>query len=410
MNLHAKAPKRATQPSDRRDIATARGVAAGAQMDSRLASLEIVHIVRQYAPRIGGLESFVAKLAAEQRKTYRRVRVVTCDRNFTDPETVLPAAETIDGIEVQRLPYLGSDRYPIMHGLLKAVASADIVHVHAVDFAFDMMALTKPFHRKTLVATTHGGFFHTNAFSTLKKIWFRTLTRTSVRMYDGLVCCSESDLAQFRPIAGDRAQLVMNGVDVDKFAGASAPQLTRNMVTLGRFSTNKRLDRLIEVVASLAADDPLWHLDICGVPSGVSVEDLGHMIAAHGLDDNIDIHVSLPTEGLRDVIGRSTFFVSASEYEGFGLALVEAMSAGLLPVVHANSAFVALAASHAGVTTCDFAHPDDVAGQLRGLHGAASENLAALRREAMDAVRGFAWMHVKADYDRIYAAARKPGR
>ena len=58
-------------------------------MDSRLASLEIVHIVRQYAPRIGGLESFVAKLAAEQRKTYRRVRVVTCDRIFTDPETVL---------------------------------------------------------------------------------------------------------------------------------------------------------------------------------------------------------------------------------------------------------------------------------------------------------------------------------
>ncbi len=296
-----------------------------------------------------------------------------------------------------------------MRGLLKAIASADIVHVHAVDFAFDMMALTKPLHRKTLVATTHGGFFHTSAYSTLKKIWFQTLTRTSARMYDGLVCCSESDLAQFRPIAGDRAQLVMNGVDVDKFAGASAPQLTRNMVTLGRFSTNKRLDRLIDVVASLAGDDPLWHLDICGVPSGVSVDDLDRLIAARGLGGTIDIHVGLPTEGLRDVIGRSSFFVSASEYEGFGLALVEAMSAGLLPVVNRNSAFEALAASHPGVTTCDFAHPDDVAGRLRGLHLAATKDLAALRQEAMDAVRGFAWARVKAEYDRIYAAARKPG-
>lgn len=410
MNLHAKAPKRAALPLDRRDIATVRDATTGTRTESGLAGLEIVHIVRQYAPRIGGLESFVAKLAAEQRKTYRRVRVVTCDRIFTDPETLLPATETIDGIEVRRLPYLGSDRYPIMRGLLKAIASADIVHVHAVDFAFDMMALTKPLHRKTLVATTHGGFFHTSAYSTLKKIWFQTLTRTSARMYDGLVCCSESDLAQFRPIAGDRAQLVMNGVDVEKFAGASASQLTRNMVTLGRFSTNKRLDRLIDVVASLTADDPLWHLDICGVPSGVSVDDLDRLIAARGLGGTIDIHVGLPTEGLRDVIGRSSFFVSASEYEGFGLALVEAMSAGLLPVVNRNSAFEALAASHPGVTTCDFAHPGDVAERLRGLHLAATENLAALRQEAMGAVRGFAWGRVKAEYDRIYAAAHKPGR
>ena len=96
---------------------------------------------------------------------------------------------------------------------------------------------------RVVIATTHGGFFHTARFATLKKIWFATLTRASARGYDALVCCSASDLARFAPIASGRARLIVNGVDVEKFAGASAPKLSRNMVTLGRFSSNKRLDR-----------------------------------------------------------------------------------------------------------------------------------------------------------------------
>ena len=304
-----------------------------------LEGLEVVHVVRQYAPRIGGLEEFVAKLSAEQRGSYRKVRVVTCDRVFTEPKTQLPANETIQGIDVQRLPHLGSHRYPIMRGLLDAIASADIVHVHAIDFAFDMLALTKFLHRKTLVATTHGGFFHTNAYSTLKAIWFSTMTRFSANRYDALACCSESDLAQFRLIAGTRAQLVLNGVDIHKFAGASSQQPTRNMLALGRFSSNKRIDRLIEVTARLVQEEPEWHLDICGVPSDITAEALERQIAEHGLQNNVAVHIGLPEDGLHDVMSRSTYFISASEYEGFGLSLIETMSAGLLPVVNTNAAF-----------------------------------------------------------------------
>ena len=54
------------------------------------------------------------------------------------------------------------------------------------------------------------------------------------------------------------------------------------------------LDRDGHELHRLAADDPLWHLDICGVPSGVSVEDLGHMIAAHGLESVVTLTGALP--------------------------------------------------------------------------------------------------------------------
>ncbi len=380
-------------------------LAAGDPPDSILAPLEIVHVVRQYAPAIGGLEEFVAKLAAKQRSTFGRVRVVTVDRTFSGPETVLPEFELIDGIEVQRLPYRGSKRYPVMKGLMRAVSSADILHVHAVDYAFDMLALTRRLHTKPLVATTHGGFFHTNAYATLKKVWFNTLTRTSVRGYDAVICCSESDLASFRPIAGDRAQLILNGVDIEKFADAGARRLTRNLVTLGRFSSNKRLDRLIGVMALLAADNPAWHLDICGVPGDVSVAELEKLIADRALQDRITLHVGLPVDRLREIIGHASYFVSASEYEGFGLALIEAMSAGLLPVVHANAAFEAFAAAHLGVVTCDYGHPDDVVRRLLDLYEMAGTDLPALRDQAMHAASGYGWDRMKVEYDRAYVAA-----
>lgn len=373
--------------------------------DPRFDALEIVHVVRQYTPRIGGLEEFVAKLAAEQRGVFRRVRVVTCDRIFSEPDRVLPRTETIDGIEVERFACSGSRRYPVMHGVLGAISSADIVHVQAVDYAFDMLAMTRPIHRKPLIATTHGGFFHTSTLSALKKVWFGSLTRFSASRYDTVVCCSESDYARFAPIAGGKARLIMNGVDIGKFADASSPTRSRTMVTLGRFSSNKRLERLIDVVALLAADDPAWHLHICGVPSDVTVADLDALVAARAMRDHVTIHVGLPTGGLRAVIGQCSYFVSASTYEGFGLALIEAMSAGLLPVVHPNEAFVALAASHPGVALRDFGHPAAVADRLRALDRDAASTLPALRRQAMAAVREFAWSEVARAYEDIYAEA-----
>lgn len=367
-------------------------------------ALEIVHVVRQYAPGIGGLEEFVAKLAAQQRQTYRKVRVVTCERIFAAPEKRLPRHETIDGIEIERLPYSGSRRYPVMHGLWRAIASADIVHVHAVDFAFDALALTGALHRHKLIATTHGGFFHTSRFAAVKKIWFNTLTRLSVRGYGALVCCSRSDLARFAPIAGNRATMIVNGVDVEKFARASAPHLTRNMVTLGRFSSNKRLDRLLDTLARLNDLDAGWHLDICGVPADISLERLREWIAGHGLAAQVDVHVGLTTAELRTVLARCSFFVSASEYEGFGLALIEAMSAGLLPIVHSNAAFEAFAGEHAGIRICDFADPEAAAAQILSCHGEAAGQLEEARRQAIETAGLYSWDGVKRQYDDIYAS------
>lgn len=368
-----------------------------------LSDKSVVHVVRQFSPSIGGLEDVVKNLALHQKDRFADVKVVTLDRLFTDPATRLPGHEVIDGIDVVRVPFRGSSRYPIAPSVLGEIANADLVHVHAIDFFFDFLALTKLFHRRTLVATSHGGFFHTRKFARLKKVWFNTLTRLSTHQYAALVCCSGSDLELFNRIAPRKTSLIENGVDVGKFGDAAAQKPRKRLLTLGRFSANKRLDRLLDVMATLCATDPAWHLDIAGMESDLTGGQLSEMAEARGLSDSVAVHVGLSDTELKALAAQSSFFVSASEYEGFGLVLIETMSAGLLPVVEANDAFSAVARKHEIVRTVDFADCRRAADALQARFQDLCEQ-SDLREGAITAASGYGWSAKAREYEDLYRA------
>ncbi|MEO1111862.1 MAG: glycosyltransferase family 4 protein [Pseudomonadota bacterium] len=361
----------------------------------------IVHVVRQFSPSIGGLEDVVKNLALHQKGRFAQVRVVTLDRLFTDPGAGLPSHDVIDGIDVMRIPYRGSSRYPIAPSVLGTVSGADLVHVHAIDFFYDFLAFTKPFHRRPLVATSHGGFFHTRKFARLKTVWFNTLTRFSTRQYSALACCSDSDLELFGRIAPRKTSLIENGVDIEKFGDAGARQPAKRLLTLGRFSSNKRLDCLMDVMATLCAADPEWRLDIAGMASDLTGAQLVAMAETRGLSNNIYIHVGLGDDALKALFAQCSFFVSASEYEGFGLVLIEAMSAGLLPVVEANEAFVAVARKHQIVRTVDYADRNKTAEALQARF-ASLQRQPALRSDAMTAASDYGWPAKAREYEDLY--------
>ena len=222
----------------------------------------IVHVVRQFHPGVGGLENVVLELASAQVKAGHRVRVVTLDRLFNvAAKQKLPATETLDGIEIVRIPYFGSSRYPLAFSVLRHIKDADLVHVHAIDFFFDYLAWTKPMHGRKLVVSTHGGFFHTNYASRLKRVWFQTVTRLSLKFYAGVAAVSASDFERFSAIRPKGMVCIENGANVSKFHDASAAHVSRNRsFRIGRFAKNKRIDLLIEFVRALRRHDSEWRL------------------------------------------------------------------------------------------------------------------------------------------------------
>lgn len=111
------------------------------------------------------------------------------------------------------------------------------------------------------------------------------------------------------------------------------PQLTgvkqdHRIIAVGRLTAQKRFDRLIDAFALIAASHPQWYVDIYG--GGEDSETLIRQIAGRGLEERI--RILPPTPDIYSQYQSSQFFVMSSDFEGFGLVIIEAMACGI-PVV-----------------------------------------------------------------------------
>jgi alpha-1,3-mannosyltransferase len=365
----------------------------------------IVHVVRQFAPGIGGIEAVVHELAAAQVAAGHRVRVVTLNRLFKGVHRgILPAREIINGAEVIRVPFFGSPRYPLAPSALKFIGDADVVHVHAIDFFFDYLAWTKPIHRRRLVVSTHGGFFHTRYAARLKQVYFNLITRLSLTWYDAVVAVSSSDYETFARLRRHGMVCIENGVDVAKYANAAAPEVTKTIAWIGRFATHKRLDNLMKFLVALRRRDPEWTLAIAGTSWDLDVAELGALAHNEDVASAIRIIPSPSEAEIRKMMGDCSVLVSASDFEGFGIVAVEALSAGLFPVLNDIPAFRHLVEQSGVGMVIDFSQPETAAEQFLARWCEISLDYQGLRAALIKAAAAFDWRNTLAAYMDVYQA------
>lgn len=374
-------------------------------------SLKVVHVIRQYYPSVGGMEDVVRNIAASQRATGRQnASVVTLNRLFRNSEELLESTDVVDGVPVTRLPYRGSSRYPLCPSVLREINRADVVHVHGVDFFFDYLAATRLVHRRPLLLSTHGGFFHTEFASRLKELWFRTITRVSSRAYDRIVATSENDGRRFRDIVPDnRLEVIENGVNTDKYAGRGSREINRTLIYFGRWSSNKGLLEALDLMRVLRAQDPRWHLIIAGREYDFSLESLDQEIRSRHLGDGaVTLEASPSDKRLAVLMGQASYFLCLSRHEGFGLAAIEAMSAGLTPVLSDIPPFRKLKES-SGIGLCASAlEPEALAAQLQQLHDQGQVAHEERRDRAMSFACQYSWPRIADRYIQLYDSLGGP--
>jgi len=298
--------------------------------------MRVAHVVRQYLPSIGGMEEVVRSLAQHQLKNGLQPFIITLNKVFREPDNTLISEEIIDGVPVYRLPYSGSERYPIAPSVLSYIKDADLVHVHGIDFFYDYLALTKVLHQKPLVASTHGGFFHTAFASKLKKIYFNTITRLSSKFYKSVICTSENDGDLFKQIVSpSKLHVIENGVDIDKFRNSASPIKQSTLIYFGRWSSNKGILDAVNVLASLVKQDPQtpWKLIITGREYDLNTQQIIDHAISQDVADRLTVIPNPSTEKIKELIGQASYFICLSRHEGFGIAPIEAMSAGLYPLL-----------------------------------------------------------------------------
>lgn len=368
--------------------------------------MKVVHVVRQFHPSVGGMEEVVLNIARRHLAAGGEVEVVTLNRIFHDGEQRLRTHEQYQGVPVRRLSYTGSTRYPLCPQVLGALRGADVVHVHGIDFFYDYLALTRAVHRKPMIVSTHGGFFHTAYASRLKRLWFNSITRASARAYRRIVATSRNDGEMFAPVtAAGRLRVIENGVDIGKFSGMGSPVPGKTLVSFGRWSVNKGIPETLDLLDRLVASDSDWRLILAGRAFDLKRADVERDIAARGLQAHVEVVEAPSQEQLGRLLSRAQYFVSLSRHEGFGIAAIEAMSAGLIPVLGDIPPYAKLHAESKLGVLVDAQAPEAAARAVRQLVDVDEETFQARRRHALAYVARYDWDEVVDRYRDEYRQA-----
>ncbi|MER6288687.1 glycosyltransferase family 4 protein [Streptomyces sviceus] len=157
----------------------------------------------------------------------------------------------------------------------------------------------------------------------------RTALRRAYRGLDVLTTVTEADAAAYRRrmrLPGVRVEALPNSVPDPVLPAADGS--AKVVVAAGRLVPVKRYDLLVEAFAAVAAEHPDWQLRIYG--KGEEQDRLRRLITDLGLWNNVFLMgaaAPMEAEWVKGSIGAAT-----SDFEPFGMTIVEAMRCGL-PVV-----------------------------------------------------------------------------
>jgi glycosyltransferase involved in cell wall biosynthesis len=151
---------------------------------------------------------------------------------------------------------------------------------------------------------------------------------------DLFVSLTEGDAACWRQIGVKHLKIIPNPVTFYPDFLQNVKKKEGRIICVGRLTPQKRFDRLIDAFSLIAVRYPDWHITIFG--EGEDKEKLQKQIAVRNLDNRIFLNP--PTKDIYSHYMSSQFMVLSSDFEGFGLVIVEAMACGI-PVVTTDCPF-----------------------------------------------------------------------
>ncbi|QWP36527.1 glycosyltransferase [Akkermansia muciniphila] len=328
---------------------------AGSQTGICLSPMNILFLLGKF-PSVGGVETVTAILANEFSARGHAVHVVSFEQVT---ETPTPALD--NRVTLHRLSYPVSSR-------ANRDALRDILATCRIDVIINQWCL--PFHVTRLCRKAMKGLpcrllaVHHNApdcnarleglrmrmartGNPVNRAFLRLLlkgcamaTGASLRYVyahsDRYILLSDSFHQAFRNITGlkDTGKLltIPNPITVENPEFRYDPALKKKEVLfVGRLEPNqKRVSRVLETWALLEPRFPDWTLRLVG--DGPEKRSLQEFCAEHRLE-----HVSF--EGFQNpapYYEQASLLLLTSEYEGFGLVIVEGMSFGVSPIVYGS--------------------------------------------------------------------------
>ncbi len=317
--------------------------------------MKLAQLSTRYPPGPGGVERHVGEIARRLAARGHEVHAYATEYYREFPWTPLPAEvpreELRGGVYVHRLPAWslpGELHYPFFRGLGRALARdrPDLLHVHT--YGTNHAAVARRHHRRTgtpFVLTAHyhpiwsieGGWLRHR----IRGFYDRRLAAPIVADAARIIVQSQEEerLLRTNGFPLPKVEIVPPGytplpppMHGDRPFAASIKVPGAFVLFVGRLASNKGLLPLLDAFGVLARHDPTSTLVLVGEDGGMraAVEARARDLS---LTDRLRITGHLEDERqLASAFHEARLFVLPSEYEAFGLVLLEALAQGT-PVI-----------------------------------------------------------------------------
>jgi alpha-1,3-mannosyltransferase len=199
--------------------------------------------------------------------------------------------------------------------------------------------------------------------------------------------------------------VIENGVDIQKFAGKGAREPGKTIISIGRWSVNKGLPETLDLLQRLVAEDKAWRLIVAGREFDLTHADIARELVTRGLQAHVEVENAPSQAMLGQLLSRAQYFVSLSRHEGFGIAAIEGMSAGLIPILSTIPPYAKLHIESQLGALVDADAPDAAAKAVRQLADVGPDVFLSRRERAMRHVERYDWREVVDRYVDEYQQA-----
>jgi len=326
--------------------------------------MKVHHIIHNIGLRDGGAQRLARHLHNGLRAREVDSRLVVLMATFRDH------SESSCSLNLSR-PYSLRAIPKLISYIKNHCGKHDLIHTHLFpSMLFTSIAVRLADWKGVLIGTEHS----TNN-RRRNTLFGRFIDALMYSRYDLIVCISKgarSSLAGWKPSLSSRLEIVENGAPLP-FTSFEERQPTDRpiVVSVGRLNGMKNYDSAIRAVSLLDGLD----FEYCIAGPGPREAELIELSRRLGVDGKVRLLGFV--DDVPALLREADIFLMPSRWEGFGIAAVEAMNAGLPVVVSAVDGLsdVVEASPPCGV----FVQPDDPKSIARGLR-----DLLVNRRKRLD--------------------------
>ena len=306
----------------------------------------------RYPPAPGGAETVVKAYSEGLRDIGHDVEVVTTDLYTETPFVKKKMPSVVNGINVTRhkaYTVSGEAHYVLAPGMVQSFLSknADVIHTHSYGYFQNHAGwIRERFQSTPWVITPH---FHPSwsmwggsKRKTLREFYDTVIGKGTLEAADLITCVSKHErdmLVSEIGLKEDNIKIIYNGINWADWSSVPNKEVFRKqyptisekfVLFAGRLATNKGLSDLISAMQLI--DKKSVDLVITGADMG-----LGKQLEKEASGKGVTMHRlgHIDDETYRSVLSAAEMLVLPSEYEAFGIVLLEA-AAAKTPVIGTN--------------------------------------------------------------------------